>query len=168
MTPRPGSWRSSSGSSHPGTDRMRLRIGTRGSRLALAQAEEVAGLLRERGHETEIVPMTTAGDRGASPAASPTGTKGLFVAEITDALSRGEVDLAVHSAKDLPSEDPPGIEVASVPERSLPYDVLVSRAEGLPPRGGGGPGRPRRRPRLLRNPGGGGPPGGRGTVDPRL
>src|ERR687892_172305 len=150
MTPRPGSWRSSSGSSHPGTDRMRLRIGTRGSRLALAQAEEVAGLLRERGHETEIVPMTTAGDRGASPAASPTGTKGLFVAEITDALSRGEVDLAVHSAKDLPSEDPPGIEVASVPERSLPYDVLVSRAEGLPDRPVVGTSSLRRRAQLVR------------------
>lgn len=111
---------------------MRLRIGTRGSRLALAQAEEVAALLAERGHETEIAPMTTAGDRGASPAASPAGSKGLFVAEITDAVARGEVDLAVHSAKDLPSEDPPGIVVAAVPQRGLPYDVLVSREEELP------------------------------------
>ena len=129
---------------------MPLRIGTRGSRLALAQADEVAGLLRERGQEIEIVPMTTAGDRGASPASSPAGTKGLFVAEITDALSRNDVDLAVHSAKDLPSEDPPGIEVAAVPQRSLPYDVLVSRAEGLPDRPVVGTSSLRRRAQLVR------------------
>lgn len=74
--------------------------------------------------------MTTAGDRGASPASSPAGTKGLFVADITEALARGDVDLAVHSAKDLPSEDPPGVEVAAVPQRGLPYDVVVSREAG--------------------------------------
>jgi hydroxymethylbilane synthase len=75
--------------------------------------------------------MSTAGDRGASPASSPSGTKGLFVSEITDALIRGEVDLAVHSAKDLPSEDPPGVVVSAVPERGLPYDVLVTRGPEL-------------------------------------
>ena len=106
---------------------MRLRIGTRGSRLALAQAQEVAGLLDELGVEAELATMVTAGDRGASPQASPAGVKGLFVAEITAALSRGEIDLAVHSAKDLPSEDPDGIAVVAVPQRNLPYDVLVSR-----------------------------------------
>jgi hydroxymethylbilane synthase len=90
----------------------------------------VAGLLRDRGHQTEIVPMTTAGDRGASPASSPAGTKGLFVADITEALARGEVDLAVHSAKDLPSEDPASVEVAAVPQRGLPYDVVVGREAG--------------------------------------
>jgi hydroxymethylbilane synthase len=78
--------------------------------------------------------MTTAGDRGASPRDSPSGTKGLFVAEITEAVGRGEVDLAVHSAKDLPSEDPPGVRVAAVPQRGLPYDVLVTREEELPAR----------------------------------
>ena len=109
---------------------MRLRIATRRSRLALAQAEEVAALLRARGHEAELVPMSTAGDRGASPASSPSGTKGLFVAEITEAVLRGDADLAVHSAKDLPSEDPEGVVVAAVPERNLPYDVLVTREEG--------------------------------------
>jgi hydroxymethylbilane synthase len=104
-----------------------LRIGTRGSRLALAQAAEIAGLLAKADVETELVPIVTAGDRGVSPKLSPAGVKGLFVAEITEALARGDVDLAVHSAKDLPSEDPPGVVVASVPERALPYDVLVSR-----------------------------------------
>lgn len=106
---------------------MLLRIGTRGSRLALAQASEIAGLLAKMEVETELVPIVTAGDRGVSPKQSPAGVKGLFVAEITEALARGDVDLAVHSAKDLPSEDPPGVVVASVPERALPYDVLVSR-----------------------------------------
>lgn len=106
---------------------MRLRIGTRGSRLALAQAKEVARLLAEAGTESELVTMVTAGDRGASPRTSPAGVKGLFVGEISAALSRGEVDLAVHSAKDLPSEDEGGIVVAAVPERNVPYDVLVSR-----------------------------------------
>lgn len=106
---------------------MRLRIGTRGSRLALAQAREVARLLAEVGAEAELVTIATAGDRGASPKRSPAGVKGLFVAEISAALSRGEVDLAVHSAKDLPSEDEDGIVVAAVPERSVPYDLLVSR-----------------------------------------
>jgi hydroxymethylbilane synthase len=113
---------------------MRLRIGTRRSRLALAQAEEVAALLRAHGHQPELVPMSTQGDRGASPEVSPAGTKGLFVGDITDALAAGDVDLAVHSAKDLPSEDPPGIGVAAVPQRGLPYDVLVSREPDLPDR----------------------------------
>jgi hydroxymethylbilane synthase len=129
---------------------VRLRIGSRGSRLALAQAEEIAALLRNLGHEVAVVPMTTAGDRGASPAASPTGTKGLFVAEITEALARGDVDLAVHSAKDLPSDDPPGIEVAAVPQRSLPYDVLVARVEPLPGRPVVGTSSLRRRAQLIR------------------
>ena len=79
------------------------------------------------------MPIVTAGDRGASAAASAQGAKGLFVAEITEALRRGEVDLAVHSAKDLPSDDPEGVVVAAVPRRSLPYDVLVTRDGTLAP-----------------------------------
>jgi hydroxymethylbilane synthase len=129
---------------------MRLRIGTRGSRLALAQAEEVAALLRERDHDPELVPLSTAGDRGASPKGSPAGTKGLFVAEITEALVGGEIDLAVHSAKDLPSEDPPGVEVAAVPERGLPYDVLVTRDPELANDGVVGTSSLRRRAQILR------------------
>ena len=108
---------------------MTLRIGTRRSRLALAQAKEVASRLSAEGVETELVPIVTSGDRGVSSASSPAGLKGLFVAEIVTALQRGEVDLAVHSAKDLPSEDPEGIVVAAVPERADPFDVMVTRGQ---------------------------------------
>jgi hydroxymethylbilane synthase len=147
---------------------MRLRIGTRRSRLALAQAEEVASLLRDRGHQADLVPMTTAGDRGASARESPAGVKGLFVAEITDAVVRGEVDLAVHSAKDLPSEDPPGVAVAAVPQRGLPYDVLVTREREMPAGAVVGTSSLRRRAQILRL-----HPGSRfldlrGNVDSRL
>src|SRR6058998_1330971 len=105
---------------------MALRIGTRRSRLALAQADEVGGRLAALGAEVEVVPMATAGDRGDSSAGAPGGVKGLFVADIERALREGRVDLAVHSAKDLPSEDPDGIVIAAVPERADPFDVLVT------------------------------------------
>jgi len=84
-------------------------------------------MLERLGHETELVPMVTAGDRGEPADGSPAGVKGLFVAEITDAVLRGEVDLAVHSAKDLPVEDPEGVVVAAVPRRAAPGDLLISR-----------------------------------------
>jgi hydroxymethylbilane synthase len=127
-----------------------FRIGTRGSQLALAQASEVAALLAEAGVETELVPIVTAGDRGASAKESPAGIKGLFVAEITEALGRGDVDLAVHSAKDLPSDDPSGVVVAAVPERGLPYDVLVSGEAEVPDGGVVGTSSLRRRAQLIR------------------
>jgi len=107
-----------------------LRIGTRRSRLALAQANEISELLRRDGVETETVPIVTSGDRGAPASASPTGVKGLFVAEIASALQRGEIDLAVHSAKDLPAEDPDGLVIAAVPQRADARDILVQREEG--------------------------------------
>jgi hydroxymethylbilane synthase len=110
-----------------------LRIGTRGSRLALAQANEVASALRSTGVETELVPITTSGDRGADPATDPAGVKGLFVTEIVRALLGGEVDLAVHSAKDLPAVDDEGVAIAAVPERSSALDVLVTRDGKLAP-----------------------------------
>jgi hydroxymethylbilane synthase len=147
---------------------MRLRIGTRRSRLAMAQAGEVALLLRERGHQPELVPMTTAGDRGASPAASLSGIKGLFVAEITEALAGGDVDLAVHSAKDLPSEDPHGVTVAAVPQRGLPYDVLVTREQDFRPGGSVGTSSLRRRAQILRMHPGVEVRDLRGNVDTRL
>jgi hydroxymethylbilane synthase len=112
---------------------VRLRLGTRRSRLALAQAEEVAAALRMAGHDVELVPMTTAGDRGADALADPAGRKGLFVGELVRALRDGEIDLAVHSAKDLPAEDEVGLAIAAVPERASALDVLVTRDGELAP-----------------------------------
>ena len=112
---------------------MTLRIGTRGSRLALAQAREVAEALTATGVETELVTITTAGDRGADPASDPAGVKGLFVTEIVRTLLDGEIDLAVHSAKDLPAGEDEGVVIAAVPERSSALDVLVTRDGDLPP-----------------------------------
>jgi hydroxymethylbilane synthase len=106
---------------------VKLRIGTRRSRLALAQAGEVAERLARAGVESEVVPMATSGDRGAPAASSSAGVKGLFVAEIVRALQDGEVDLAVHSAKDLPAGDDEGVAVAAVPPRADPSDLLVTR-----------------------------------------
>jgi hydroxymethylbilane synthase len=110
---------------------VKLRIGTRRSRLALAQAGEVAERLARVGVESEIVPMATSGDRGADVGTSPAGVKGLFVAEIVRALQAGEVDLAVHSAKDLPAADEEGVAVAAVPPRADPSDILVTREPTL-------------------------------------
>src|SRR6266545_5678149 len=118
----------------------------------MAQAGEVAARLAERGVEARLVPIQTAGDRGASPRESAAGAKGLFVAEIVRALQRGEVDLAVHSAKDLPSEDPDDVVVAAVPERADPLDVMVTPGPGDVPRGARvGTSSLRRRAQLLRS-----------------
>jgi hydroxymethylbilane synthase len=112
---------------------VKLRIGTRGSRLALAQAEEVATALRAPGVECDLVLITTAGDRGADPSSDPAGIKGLFVAEIVRALRDGEVDLAVHSAKDLPAADEGDLTIVAVPERASALDVLITRTGSLEP-----------------------------------
>lgn len=106
---------------------MTLRIGTRRSKLALAQAQEVATELAARDVDSELVPMTTSGDRGGDPYSDPAGVKGLFVTEIERALRDGEIDLAVHSAKDLPARDDEDLAIAAVPERLSPLDVLVTR-----------------------------------------
>ena len=111
---------------------MTLRIGTRRSALALAQAREVAELLEVHDVKTELVPMSTSGDRGAQPTGSSAGMKGLWVSEIVGALLDGQVDLAVHSAKDLPAEDDPRVVLAAVPERASALDVLVTREGELP------------------------------------
>ncbi|MFB3739895.1 MAG: hydroxymethylbilane synthase, partial [Candidatus Velamenicoccus archaeovorus] len=129
---------------------MKLRIGTRRSRLALAQADEVATALRSHGVEAELVPMQTAGDRGAAARGSPTGLKGLWVSEIVRALRAGEIDLAVHSAKDLPAEDEDGVVLAAVPERASPLDVLVTAEGELPPGARIGTSSLRRRAQILR------------------
>lgn len=106
---------------------MTLRIGTRRSKLALAQAQEVATELAARDVDSELVPMTTSGDRGGDPYSDPAGVKGLFVTEIERALRDDEIDLAVHSAKDLPARDDEDLAIAAVPERLSPLDVLVTR-----------------------------------------
>ena len=105
---------------------MNVRIGTRGSALALAQSGHVADWLRELGAETELVPITTSGDRGAV-----TEDKSRFVKEIEEALLAEEVDLAVHSAKDVPGLLPEGLAIVGVPERADPRDALCgARALG--------------------------------------
>jgi hydroxymethylbilane synthase len=106
-----------------------LRIGTRRSALALWQAEHVAGLLRgaSPGLEVELVSMSTQGDRFLHEPLAAIGGKGLFVQEIEQALLRGEVDLAVHSLKDLPAESPAGLRLAPSMQREDPRDALVSR-----------------------------------------
>ncbi len=145
-----------------------LRIATRRSALALAQAEEIAALLSANAFRSEIVPMATSGDEGATTAESPSGMKGLWVDRIVEALRTGEVDLAVHSAKDLPAEDDEGIVVAAVPERADPLDVLIGRNEKLQPGMVVGTSSVRRRAQLLAGFPGMGVTEIRGNVDTRL
>ena len=104
----------------------RLRIGTRGSALALWQANAVAAEVRRRsGRECELVVITTTGDRLREANLSRVGGKRVFVKEIEQALVDGEVDLAVHSAKDLPADLPDGLAVAAVLPRADPRDAVV-------------------------------------------
>ena len=104
-----------------------IRIGSRGSQLALWQAEHVAGLLRERGHEVEIEVIKTTGDRMQEVTFAEVGSKGMFTLEIEEALAAGRVDLAVHSLKDLPTELPAAFVLGATPARVDPRDVLVSK-----------------------------------------
>src|SRR5882762_7137699 len=85
-----------------------LRIGSRGSKLALWQSNHICALLREQGHTVDIQIIQTTGDKIIDVALAKVGTKGMFTKEIEEALAAGEVDLAVHSLKDLPTELPPG------------------------------------------------------------
>ena len=102
-----------------------LRIGTRGSLLALWQAQTVAERLGERGVPTELVVIRTSGDRLQERPLSEDGGKRLFVKEIEDALLSGRVDLAVHSAKDMPSDDLAPLAIAAALPREDPRDALV-------------------------------------------
>lgn len=105
----------------------RLRIGSRGSQLALWQANHISALLRERGHEVEIEIIHTTGDKITDVALAKVGTKGMFTKEIEEALAAGRVDLAVHSLKDLPTELPKGFEIAAITQREDPRDAFCSR-----------------------------------------
>jgi hydroxymethylbilane synthase len=104
-----------------------IRVATRASALALAQARSVADRLMACGAHVEVVPMRTEGDRLAETRLAAIGGKGLFVREIEEALLRGEVDVAVHSLKDLPAQLPTGLCLAAFPERADARDVLVTR-----------------------------------------
>ena len=88
---------------------MKLRIGSRGSQLALWQANHIAALLRGQGHEVEIEIIKTTGDRLQEVTFAQVGSKGMFTKEIEEALAAGRVDLAVHSLKDLPTELPESV-----------------------------------------------------------
>jgi hydroxymethylbilane synthase len=105
----------------------RLRIGSRGSQLALWQANHISALLRERGHQVEIEIIKTTGDKVTDVALAKVGTKGMFTKEIEEALAEGRIDLAVHSLKDLPTQVPPPFEIAAITKRENPRDVLCSR-----------------------------------------
>jgi hydroxymethylbilane synthase len=102
-----------------------LRIGTRGSALALWQARTVAALLAARGVAAEIITYKTSGDRLQEAPLAEAGTKGLFVKELEDALAAGAVDLAVHSAKDMSVALPDGLTIAAVLPREDPRDAVV-------------------------------------------
>lgn len=104
-----------------------IRIGTRKSKLALWQAEYVAGLLQQCGFPTELVPIETKGDRVLDVSIAKIGSKGVFTEEIEAALASGELDIAVHSAKDMQSILPEGFELIAFTKREYPGDVLVSR-----------------------------------------
>lgn len=104
-----------------------LRLGTRRSALALVQADLVADAIRVRtGRAVELIEITTHGDVSAEPLARIGGT-GVFVSALRDAVLSGDVDLAVHSYKDLPTAPAPGLVIAAVPAREDPRDVLVAR-----------------------------------------
>ena len=106
-----------------------IRLGTRGSALAMVQARDVARRLEAAGHAVEIVVQSTSGDRDKSSPFAAVGAPGIFVREIEQALLDGELDLAVHCYKDLPSDSPDGLVIAAVPTREDPADVLVTRLD---------------------------------------
>ncbi|WP_248580173.1 hydroxymethylbilane synthase [Nocardioides sp. InS609-2] len=125
-----------------------LRLGTRASALATTQSGLVATMIRERlGREVELVEVSTEGDRSSAPLAQLGGT-GVFVSALRDALLGGQVDIAVHSLKDLPTTPADGITLVAVPPREDPRDVVIAR-DGLtlgelPPGARVGTGSPRR------------------------
>ncbi|MBI4421743.1 MAG: hydroxymethylbilane synthase [Gemmatimonadetes bacterium] len=107
-----------------------LRIGTRGSALALWQAERLGTLLAARGVTAELVTIRTSGDEGSERPKTYAEGKGLFTKELEEALLDGRIDGAVHSLKDLGAVLPAGLELAAYPEREDPRDALVSRHAG--------------------------------------
>jgi hydroxymethylbilane synthase len=109
-----------------------VRVGSRGSRLALTQAELAVSRLRAPGVELALVPMTTAGDRDRTKPFGEIGSRGVFVKEIEEALLEGRVDVAVHSAKDMTSSDTDGLSVGAYLRREDARDALVGAGEIRP------------------------------------
>jgi hydroxymethylbilane synthase len=105
---------------------MKIIIGSRGSQLALWQSNWVKDRLADAGLEAEIKVIKTTGDKLQDVPLAQSGTKGLFIKEIEEALADGTVDVAVHSMKDLPTDQPAGLVIAAVPEREDARDVLIS------------------------------------------
>jgi hydroxymethylbilane synthase len=107
-----------------------IKLGTRGSALARWQTDHIAALLRQHHPDlrTETVIITTHGDRVIDVPLPEVGGKGVFTAELEDALRRGEIDFAVHSLKDLPTDPPAALTIGAIPPRASAHDVLVSRA----------------------------------------
>ena len=111
---------------------MVIRVGSRGSRLALTQATAAAERLRRPGVEIALVPITTAGDRDRTKPFGQIGERGVFVKELEEALLERRIDVAVHSAKDMTSTDPAGLSVGAYPAREDPRDALCGRPELRP------------------------------------
>ena len=109
-----------------------LRVGSRGSRLALTQAGRAAEALRRPGVEIALVPITTAGDRDRTRPFGEIGSRGVFVKELEEALLAGRIDVAVHSAKDMTSTDTAGLVVGAYPVREDPRDALCGVSEIRP------------------------------------
>ena len=103
---------------------MLIRVGSRGSRLAVTQAELAVARLRRPGVEIALVPITTAGDRDRTKPFGEIGARGVFVKELEEALLENRIDVAVHSAKDMTSTDVAGLVVGAYPEREDPRDAL--------------------------------------------
>jgi hydroxymethylbilane synthase len=131
----------------------RVRLGTRASALARWQADWVAAQLTSRGVDVELVPITTRGDQQQLDPIENLGSPGVFTKELQRALLDDRIDLAVHSLKDLPTEEVEGLSLVAVPLRESPRDVLVSREglrfDELPPAATFGTGSLRRRAQLL-------------------
>jgi hydroxymethylbilane synthase len=125
-----------------------IRVGSRGSRLALTQAELASARLRGPGIEIALVPITTAGDRDRTRPFGEIGARGVFVKELEEALLDGRIDVAVHSAKDMTSTDTEGLVVGAYLEREDPRDALCGLAE-LRPEARVGTASVRRRAQLL-------------------
>jgi hydroxymethylbilane synthase len=132
-----------------------LKLGTRRSALAMAQSGQVADRLmsQHRGLRVELVPIVTTGDTTQDRSFGAVGTVGMFTTEIEASILEGRADFGVHSLKDLPTRDSPGLVIASVPERATPYDVLITRdgsiLDELPEDATVGTGSPRRRAQLI-------------------